>query len=43
MEKIFLVGREKLSEKRMQKMDTLLERYSGLKGLYWAKEKIRGL
>lgn len=24
-------------------MDALLERYPGLKGLYWAKEKIRDL
>jgi transposase len=41
--KIFLVGREKLTEERRQKVDTLLERYPGLKGFYWAKEKIREL
>jgi len=41
--KIFLVGREKLTEERRQRVDTLLERYPGLKGFYWAKEKIREL
>jgi len=41
--KIFLVGREKLSEERRQKVDTLLEKYPGLKEFYWAKEKIRKL
>ena len=41
--KIFLVGREKLSDERKQKVDELLDKYSGLKGFYWAKEKIREL
>ena len=41
--KIFLVGREKLSDERKQKVDALLDRYPGLKGFYWAKEKIREL
>jgi len=41
--RIFLVGREKLSEEKRQKVDTLLEKYPGLKGFYWAKEKIREL
>jgi len=41
--KIFLVGREKLTEERRQKVDTLLDKYPGLKGFYWAKEKIREL
>ncbi|MFC1972442.1 transposase [Chloroflexota bacterium] len=41
--KIFLVGREKLTEERRQRVDTLLEKYPGLKGFYWAKEKIRAL
>jgi len=41
--KIFLVGREKLTEEKRQKVDTLLEKYPGLKGFYWAKEKIREL
>ena len=41
--KIFLVGREKLSEEKRQKVDTLLEKYPTLKGFYWAKEKIREL
>jgi len=41
--KIFLVGREKLTGEKKQKVDTLLERYPGLKGFYWAKEKIREL
>ncbi len=41
--KIFLVGREKLNEERRQKVDTLLGKYPGLKGFYWAKEKIREL
>ncbi len=41
--KIFLVGREKLTEERRQRVDTLLEKYPGLKGFYWAKEKVREL
>ena len=41
--KIFLVGREKLSEEKKQKVDKLLDKYPGLKGFYWAKEKIREL
>jgi len=41
--KIFLVGREKLSEEKRQKVDRLLEKYPGLNGFYWAKEKIREL
>ena len=41
--KIFLIGREKLGEEKRQRVDELLERYPGLKGFYWAKEKIREL
>lgn len=41
--KIFLVGREKLTEEKRQKVDALLEKYPLLKGFYWAKEKIREL
>ena len=41
--KIFLVGREKLTEGKRQKVDALLEKYPGLKGFYWTKEKIREL
>jgi len=41
--KILLVVREKLGEGKKQKVDTLLEKYLGLKGFYWAKEKIRDL
>ena len=41
--KIFLVGRERLSEEKRQKVDKLLDQYPGLKGFYWAKEKIREL
>ena len=41
--KIFLVGREKLTEEKRQKVDTLLEKYPSLKVFYWAKEKIREL
>ncbi|MCL0036325.1 transposase [Dehalococcoidia bacterium] len=41
--KLFLVGREKLTEERRQRVDTLLEKYPDLKGFYWAKEKIREL
>jgi len=41
--KIFLVGREKLTEERRQRVDKLLDDYPGLKGFYWAKEKIREL
>jgi len=41
--KIFLIGGEKLSEEKKHKVDMLLEQYPGLKGFYWAKEKIREL
>ena len=41
--KIFLVGREKLSEEKKHKVDKLLDNYPSLKGFYWAKEKIREL
>ena len=41
--KIFLVGREKLSECEMNKLGELLEKYPSLKGFYWAKEKMREL
>jgi transposase len=41
--KIFLVGRERLTEEKRQKVDALLEKYPWLKGFYWAKEKIREL
>ena len=39
--KIFLIGREKLNDEKRQKVDNLLDKYPGLKGFYWAKEKIR--
>ena len=38
--KIFLVGRERLSEDKRRKLDGLLQKYPCLKGFYWAKEKI---
>ena len=41
--KICLVGGEKLSEDMTGKLNVILERYPGLKGFYWAKEKIREL
>jgi len=41
--KIFLVGGGKLSEHMRGKLNLILERYPGLKGFYWAKEKIREL
>jgi transposase len=41
--RIFLVGRERLSEEAKQKVDKLLDKYPGLKGFYSAKEKIREL
>ncbi len=41
--KVFLIGRDKLSEEKRQRVDELLDRYPGLKGFYWAKEKIREL
>lgn len=41
--KIFLIGREKLTEEKKQRVDELLDKYPGLKGFYWAKEKIREL
>lgn len=39
--KIFLIGGEKLSEERGQRLAELLDMYPSLKGFYWAKEKIR--
>ena len=36
-----MIGRDKLSEEKRQRVDELLDRYPGLKGFYWAKEKIR--
>jgi transposase len=41
--KIFLIGGEKLTEKRIRKVDGLLDKYPSLKGFYWAKEKMREL
>jgi transposase len=41
--KIFLIGRDKLSEEKKQKVDELLNKYPTLQGFYWAKEKIREL
>jgi len=41
--KIFLLGGEKLSEDMRGKLNAILERYPGLKGFYWAKEKVREL
>ena len=41
--KIFLIGREKLTEEKRQRVDELLDKYPGLKGFYWAREKIREL
>lgn len=41
--RIFLIGREKLSEEKKQKVDELLAHYPTLGGFYWAKEKIREL
>jgi len=41
--KIFLIGREKLSEEKRHKVDGLLDKYPSLNGFYWTKEKIREL
>jgi transposase len=41
--KIFLIGRERLSEEKGHKVDGLLDKYPSLKGFYWTKEKIREL
>lgn len=41
--KIFLVGREKLTKKKKQKVDMLLEKVPRPGGILWAKEKIREL
>ncbi len=41
--RIFLIGREKLTEERIRKVGGLLDKYPSLKGFYWAKEKIREL
>ena len=39
--KIFLIGREKLSDDKQRKVADLLDKYPGLQGFFWAKEKIR--
>ena len=39
--KIFLIGGERLSQERGQRLAELLDRYPSLKGFYWAEEKIR--
>ena len=41
--KIFLIGREKISGERKQRVDELLYKYPSLNGFYWAEEKIREL
>jgi len=41
--RIFLVGRERLSNEKREEVDRLLEKYPELKGFYWAKERIREL
>ena len=41
--KIFLVGRERLSEDKRRKVDDLLDKYPNLHGFYWAKESLRQL
>jgi transposase len=41
--KIFLVGREKLSEDKKHRVDELLAKYPSLNGFYWAKERVREL
>ncbi len=41
--KIFLVGKDKLNEEGLAKIDGLLHKYPSLAGFYWAKEKIREL
>ena len=41
--KIFLIGRNKLSAEKRQKVDELLDKYPCLKGFYWAKERVREL
>lgn len=41
--KMFLVGRERLTIKKTEEVDRLLEKYPELEGFYWAKEKIREL
>ena len=41
--KLFLICRDKLSEDKQRKVVDLLDKYPGLKGFYWAKEKIREL
>lgn len=41
-EKILLIG-GKLTEAARTELNVLLEKYLGLKGSYWAKEKTRGL
>ena len=41
--KIFLIGKEKLGQDKVMKLDGLLDKHPALKGFYWAKEKKRGL
>ena len=40
---VFLIPGESLSEEVKGKLEILLEKYPGLMGFYWAKEKIREL
>ena len=37
----FLMGRERLDEKHRQQLDSLLNKYPGLKEFYWRKEDLR--
>ncbi len=41
--KLFLVGKDKLTEEGLAKIDGLLHKYPSLAGFYWAKEKVREL
>jgi len=40
-QKIFLIGREKLSQENKQKVDDLLAQHPTLQSFYWAKEMER--
>ena len=41
--KIFLVGNERLSDQKRERVKGLLIKYPSLQGFYWAKEKLREL
>jgi len=39
--RLFLIGKEKLNEEKLIKLNALLDKYPTLRTFYWAKERIR--